>query len=200
MINLYGQLGRTFKHKYNHTQKNIDINVNSVHELIKAMNVNFKNFSKLFNKNTKYKIVNGDDILSNEGLSKEDITLIHNKPENNWHIMPISAGSSGEVKFVFGVILMAAGAYISGMSFGWAAPIGGFLFNVGAGMVLYGVAEIIALPSNNHDTEKQDEKASYLYNGPRNKVEPGCMIPIIFGEMYVGSILASATLKTVNEI
>ncbi|WP_454838192.1 tail assembly protein [Pseudomonas mohnii] len=107
-------------------------------------------------------------------------------------IVPVLAGSKngGLFQAVAGVVLIVAGAFISGLSFGGAAPIGGLMVKVGIAMVIGGVIQMLTpvpkAPSQQEQASTEN-KPSYLFNGSFNSTQQGLPVPVVYGKMLVGS-------------
>jgi predicted phage tail protein len=106
-------------------------------------------------------------------------------------IVPVIAGSkSSLMQVVSGIVLIVAGAFITTLSFGGAAPIGGALIGMGVGMVLGGVAQMLSPTPKTQNQEDQgatENKPSYLFNGAFNSTQQGLPVPVVYGQMLVGS-------------
>ena len=118
------------------------------------------------------------------------------------HIVPITAGakssgSGGALKAVLGVALIGMAIFFSGGTL--AAPLAGlmtagggltFAGNVaimGLGLVLAGVSQMLT-----PNQEAKDKQESSFALGPTNTSGQGAPVPLIFGEVMTGSLLASA--------
>ena len=182
MISLYGKLARDFQKKYSTQAKNINIKVRSAAEMLRALNANFPGFNSLIGKKSHYKVVNGNDINA-DGLDIGELNLIFTK-DQDWHIMPVAAGASGDAKVVIGVGLMAIGGYTGSAQ----------LVLMGASFVFSGAMDHM---TRTPDTDGNGgEAGSFLYSGPMNLVEPGSIIPFGYGEVFCGSTLVSASIKS----
>jgi predicted phage tail protein len=111
-------------------------------------------------------------------------------------IVPVLAGSKngGLFQAVAGVVLIVAGAFISGLSFGGAAPIGGLMVKVGIAMVIGGAIQMLTpVPKSpsQQDQASTENKPSYLFNGSFNSTQQGLPVPVVYGRMLVGSSVVS---------
>lgn len=106
-------------------------------------------------------------------------------------IVPVISGSkSSLMSIVSGVVLIVAGAFISTLSFGGAAPIGGAMIGMGVGMVLGGVAQMLSPTPKMGSQQEQaatENKPSYLFNGAFNSTQQGVPVPVVYGTHLVGS-------------
>jgi predicted phage tail protein len=124
-----------------------------------------------------------------ENVGKSEFTL---SGTTEIRIVPVIAGSKngGLFQAVLGVVLIVAGAFISGLSFGGAAPIGGLMIKVGIAMVIGGVVQMLTpVPKAPGQQEQSvtENKPSYLFNGAFNSTQQGLPVPVVYGEMLVGS-------------
>jgi predicted phage tail protein len=109
-------------------------------------------------------------------------------------IVPVIAGSKsgGLFQVVLGVALIVAGAIITGGTFGAGAPFGSAMIMMGASMVLGGVVQMLTpVPSSKSGSQQEqantENKPSYLFNGAFNSTQQGLPVPIVYGQMLVGS-------------
>ena len=125
-------------------------------------------------------------------------------------ITPVLAGAGAAGKILLGIALIA----LSFVSFGagaWAG-IGGFAgtaawsaagsmaaLKLGAGLLIMGVAELIS-PSPKMAMKADDPRKlqSYSFSGIQNTSVQGTPIPCVYGKMFVGSILLSASIATTD--
>ena len=106
--------------------------------------------------------------------------------------MPVAAGAKkdGLIQTIIGVALIGIGM-IPGN------PAGSFMIQAGAAMAIGGAAQMLS-PTPNTDynnNESPDARASYLFNGPVNAMEPGTTIPVGYGEMFIGTVTVSGGIS-----
>jgi predicted phage tail protein len=118
-------------------------------------------------------------------------------------IIPVMAGAGAAGRIIAGVALIA----LSFVSFGGAAGLfagfteGAFaagssvLFATGASLVLGGIAQLLTPIPKIGDAE-DDPRKSYSFSGVQNVSRQGVPVPIVYGEMIVGSIVISAGIST----
>lgn len=178
-VYLYGDLAEKYGKK--HT-----FDVSSVAESIRALSVNFKGFIKSIKRDGSYQVVNGEDIDNGKSLFEEELKMIFNK--GDFHIVPITEGSSGLVRTVLGVALIVVGVYTE-------QP---WLVSMGISMAIGGVASMLSpTPNINNygDRESPDERPSFLFDGPVNTIEQGGPVPIAYGRVMVGSTVVSSAIQ-----
>jgi len=125
-------------------------------------------------------------------------------------ITPVLAGAGAAGKILLGIALIG----LSFVSFGvgaWAG-VGGYgataagtavgsmtALKLGAGLLIMGVAELIS-PSPKMAMKADDPRKlqSYSFSGIQNTSVQGTPIPCVYGKMFVGSILLSASIATTD--
>jgi predicted phage tail protein len=123
---------------------------------------------------------------------------------NQLHIVPMPAGGddNGIVKTIIGVAFIALSFVFPGFGAAGAVTLFGAeasvtLLVAGAGLALTGIASMLA-PSPNNDPntkDKADERASFIFNGPVNRIEEGGVVPLGYGRLRIGSVLGSGSLQ-----
>jgi predicted phage tail protein len=129
-------------------------------------------------------------------------------------IIPVIAGAGGAAaKIGIGIALIAVsfllpGAGIFGTTslFGVSAAQGGAVLAglgsaisaVGASLVLGGVAQLISpTPKiSSGEDSTNDPRKSYSFSGIQNVTRQGVPVPIVYGEIIVGSVVISAGINT----
>lgn len=106
-------------------------------------------------------------------------------------IVPIIAGSKngGIFQTVVGAVLIVAGAVLTGFGQAW---IGVPMMQMGAAMVIGGVIQMLSpVPSSKSGSQQEqastENKPSYLFNGAFNSTQQGLPVPVVYGQMLVGS-------------
>lgn len=110
--------------------------------------------------------------------------------------MAAGDGSKGLLSVVGGIALIALSAFTFGASAGagilgtgiGAGGTAGFVANLGVAMVLGGAASLIAGQPEFGELQERDNenKASYLFDGPTNRVRQGNARPLIYGAVIMG--------------
>lgn len=110
------------------------------------------------------------------------------------HLLPAvtGAGSGGGLfTVILGIVLIAVGAF----TFGTTSAVGVAMIAGGAGLVVGGIVQMtMTMPGAQGSTESSDNRASFLFDGPRNQSSQGVAIPRGYGRCKVGSIVISAGL------
>ncbi len=167
-------------------------------EAINALAANFKNFRKyLAESKCGYQIIVGKkyldslDELHSPISSKESITIV-----------PVIEGAaSGTAKVFAGItLLVAATALLIWNPAGslWVGQAGLALLGIGVSTTLGGITQLLT-PRPKAPTIAKDTDPSYAFGGPQNTSVQGYPIPLVYGQMIVGSKIISAGI-TIEEI
>lgn len=124
-----------------------------------------------------------------------EFDLYEKNNQEEIHVLPFFGGGKkgGLIKILIGAVLIAA-SFIPGV----APLIGSFLFSVGISMILSGVLQVLT-PAPKRDTTPNaaDQKNNYL-GAPKNTVEIGTRIPILYGRRKIGGHLLSVNISAVQ--
>ena len=147
-----------------------------------------------------YKISTGDFDLAEDEL--------HYPASNEVKIIPVIGGAGGNTGRILlgaamiglafataGTSVAAAGGLMS--KAGWAAAswTTKSLITIGGGLVLGGIANMLT-PTPKKPEFEQDPKLSYSFGGVQNTTRAGTPVPIIYGEIFTGSVIISAAIDT----
>lgn len=120
-------------------------------------------------------------------------------------IAPVLAGAKngGLFQTVLGAALIAAAAiYSGGLSAAFTA--GGLTqatATLGLSMMLGGVAQMLSPQQRLLSAKDRPENgASYNFNGPVNTMAQGNPVPLLYGEMFVGSATISAGIYSEDQV
>jgi predicted phage tail protein len=206
-INLHGVLGKQVG------KQTWKLDVKSVSESCHAINILTKNkfysqlwenekssikYEVLINKNPclfaeKPDVNNPESILNSE--------LVMNYPNlKTIDIVPVIEGAEDIGLIIAGVILIAASFW----SFGLTAGIGltllkGALVFGGLGLIAAGIINLLSSPPKLEDFKGASKRGSYLFDGPENVVGEGGPVPLVYGQLLVGSQTIAATYSITNQ-
>ena len=195
-VKLYGKLAEFVGHK------EFEVDVNSVGKAVSFLIHNFPGLEAHMSPQYYQVKVGNYEIDEKEihyPVGQEDI-----------HFVPVISGSGGVGKTLLGVALIgiaiaAPGAGFlaaGGLGFGSTAIGGGFslaamLGNIGIGLVLTGVSEMLfPTPQPQEFESENDPRLSFAFNGIQNTSRAGTPIPIVYGEIFTGSVVISAAIDT----
>ena len=117
-----------------------------------------------------------------ENIGEEQFTL---GGTTEIRIVPVIAGSKngGLLQTVVGVALMVASI--------WLGPVA---FSMGLAMTLGGVSQMLSPTPKAQSQQEQastENKPSYLFNGAFNSTQQGLPVPVVYGQMLVGSTVVA---------
>ena len=208
-ITLHGNAFQGLKSKFK-------LAVRSCSESFHAINVMTKNkfFAKLLEndkKNIKYEILinknpclfaEPPDINKPESLLNSELVI--NYPNlKTIDIVPILEGAEDVGLIVAGIVLIIAGFVIPGFQ-GWGQTFGvkliaGALVIGGIGLVAAGIINLLSTPPKLDDFKSAARKGSYLFDGPENTVGEGGPVPLVYGQLLVGSQTVQVTIDNQEE-
>ncbi|EKO3708171.1 tail assembly protein [Vibrio metschnikovii] len=175
-IRLYGKLGA----KFGRVHKFV---CNSPREAASALCAMVPGFKKEMmeskDKGVEYAVFIGRENIGEEVLDS---------PAGNKdiRIAPVIAGSGRGFQVIAGVALVAASFF--------AGPAAPYLMATGISLAVNGAMQYLTkIPDGTPGTEA-DNGASYNFNGPVNVTAQGNPIPVLYGEMIVGSVTVSADM------
>ena len=126
------------------------------------------------------------------------------------HIVPRVAGAKpgGVFQIVLGAVAIAASFFTAGTSLAmWGAALSAttlsattVLFSLGASMILGGVAQMLAPKPKTPRMQTTDNgKQNTYFSSLDNMVAQGNVLPVLYGEMLVGSRVISQEISTADE-
>ncbi|EEC9786257.1 MULTISPECIES: tail assembly protein [Enterobacteriaceae] len=186
-ICLYGDLQRF--------GRRIDLRVKTGAEAIRALATQLPAFRQKLNEGWYQVRISGRDTGENE------LSARLNEPLANGaviHIVPRLAGakSGGIFQAVLGAALIATAIWMPGLSI----VASNLMFSLGAGMVLGGVAQMLAPKAKTPKVSATDNgKQNTYFSSLDNMVAQGNVLPVLYGEMRVGSRVASQEISTADE-
>ena len=202
-LKLYGELAKFVGHK------EFEVKVHNLPQAISFLVNHFPEVEAYMNpKLYQVKIgnyeINKDEI--NYPIGQQDI-----------HIVPVISGAGGGFgRFFTGALLIGASFFFPGAGlfgttglFGAGAAgvvgvssssvllgtaIGTGLSAIGAGMVISGVGEML-FPTQ-QPTFEDNPQISFNFSGTQNTARAGTPIPIVYGEIFTGSVVISGDIDT----
>lgn len=138
----------------------------------------------------------GFHVITDRDLGEDELTQLC--PTDTVQIIPVVVGASSGFRIVFGAVLMVVGLAISGWSFGALSGFGAVLFNIGLGMAVGGVAEMLmkkpVFQPSSLDKGPADTP-TYSFQGPHMTTGQGNCVPIGYGRLRIGGALVSVGIK-----
>jgi predicted phage tail protein len=122
-------------------------------------------------------------------------------------IVPVVAGAGGVGKILAGVALIAAAIILAPVGGGFLGAVGtGFLSasasvaigSIGVSLALGGISQLLTpTPKISQGADStSDPRKSYSFSGIQNVSRQGVPVPVIYGEVFTGSIVISAGINT----
>ena len=130
---------------------------------------------------------------------------LHYPASNEVKIIPVIGGAGGNTgRIILGIALIGiaiaapgAGLFVKG-AMGFGAYGGSALFaaagNIGLALVIGGISNM--LTPQPKETDDQDPRLSYSFGGVQNTTRAGTPVPIVYGEIFTGSVIISAAIDT----
>jgi len=186
-VYLHGALGEAFGPQHR-------LAVETPAEAIRALATLLKGFAAHVEERY-YQVFRGAE-LDGRDLTPQELHVTLADDEGEIHIVPRAAGAKddGLGKILLGGLMIAAAFIIPGS---WAIAgqaVSGMVGQMGAAMVLGGIATMLAPTPAAEDYEDQDGPKSQMFGSAVNVTSPGVAVPVIVGECEVGSVVVSAAI------
>lgn len=205
-LKLYGELAKFIGHK------EFEIKVHNLPQAISFLVNNFPGVEAYMNPKL-YQVR-----IGNYEISKDEID--YPIGQQDIHIVPVISGAGGGFgRFLTGAFLIGAsfffpgaglfgtvstagklaagatsfGGFVAGSAIGTA--IGTGLSAIGAGLLLSGVSEML-YPTQTPEFE-DNPQISFSFAGTQNTARAGTPVPIVYGEIFTGSVVISGDVDTV---
>ena len=197
----HGELAEFIGHK------SLEAKVSTVAETMRFLVCNFPNVEAHMAQKY-YKIIIGKSEI-------EESELHYPMGGSDINIVPVISGAGGNFGKIFlGAALIGAsflfpgaglfGTYGPGMTpaviagkGAFATTVGTALSAVGAVMVLSGVSDMLfPLPQEPDFSSEGDPRISFNFSGTQNTSRAGTPVPIVYGEIFTGSVVISAAIDT----
>ena len=178
-------------------QSHFEVAVNNPRQAFAFLIANFPEVENHMT-NQLYKVKMGDLEITDD--------LLELRGNGDIKIIPIAVGAKG---IVIGGLLTAGGAAVGSTLLGstlLATGVSSGLTAVGTSMLIDGVTSIIAptpqVPNLNAADSLSDNdpnvQANFGFNSITNTTRAGVPVPIIYGEVFTGSIVISSGIDTVQ--
>ena len=199
-IKLYGELAKFVGHK------EFEIKADTLAHAMSFLINNFPGIEQHMN-DRYYKLKVGDYELDKtelgDPIGQQDI-----------HLVPVITGAGrglGKILLgatLIGFALLAPGASLgmSGFTANTVIPFAGptlgasltaIAGNIGIALALTGVSEMLTpLPKSSNFDSAEDPRLSFSFNGLQNTSRAGTPVPIVYGEIFTGSVVISASVDT----
>ena len=166
--------------------QSLQFDARSIKSAINAINCNFKNFNSLLKK-YDFKFIADGVTLSSKDISVNQYNF------KTLDIIPVTIGDGGHTgskrKDIIGGSEIAVGVALTIFTGGTLATIGADLIVAGVGTIAGSILSSFMKPKS-YDTAG-DSAQSNIFHGARNLSKEGVAIPILYGRMVIGSLVAS---------
>ena len=187
-LKLYGELAEFVGHK------EFEIEASNIPKVMSFLVNNFPQIEPYMNPKY-YQVKVGDYAIDKEELQNpigetEDV-----------HIVPVIAGAGrGFGKILFGAALIAGAFITGGASFSFSAGLTGTFLGkaavyLGASLVISGVSDML-FPTPKLEVPEDDPRLSFNFAGTQNTSRAGTPVPIVYGEIFTGSVVISGAIDT----
>ena len=198
-IKLYGELAKFVGHK------EFEIKADTLAHAVSFLINNFEGIEKYMSPK-HYQVKVGD-------YAVDESELCHPIGQEDIHFIPVIAGAGrGIGKILLGAALIglafvvpqglvlskaAGGGLATGFGFANAGFLAKSLVYVGASLALQGVSDLLfPLPKFEGFESEEDPRLSFNFNGIQNTSRAGTPVPIVYGEIFTGSVVISASVDT----
>ena len=196
-VKLYGELAKFVGHK------EFEVQVDTVGKAVSFLIHNFPGIESYMSPKYYQVKVGNYEIDKNEisyPVGKEDI-----------HFIPMISGSGrGMGKILLGAVLIGIAIAAPGAGFAFGSKGVGFIAtgaapnalmaaigNIGIGLTLMGVSEMLfPVPEPQKFNSEEDPQLSFSFSGVQNTSRAGTPVPIVYGEIFTGSVVISAAVDT----
>ena len=208
VVKVYGALRKLLG------QCRFELDVSTPAQAIKALCVNFPSLEKWLTDSEKdgvaYRVTVGKQKATEEDVSP---LLLPFGEREVFSITPVISGAGGLGRALAGVALIALAVVTYGGSLSYSgafaakAGLTGFAAagaataavaaNVGAYLILSGVAQMLSPTPRPPSFEEAQKLDSFTFSGIVNVTKQGGPVPIVLGRAYAGSVVISAGLDVV---
>lgn len=187
-IRLYGALGKEFGRVHRFA-------VSTAAEAVSALCSQFEGFEKYLieshEKGLVYSVFYGKT-----NISKQELRNDCGDKEIRFATMIQGSKKGGIFQIIVGVVLVVVGAVLT--YFG--IPLGPVLIKMGVGLIVGGIVQLLMpVPKGPNARERPENTPSYTFNGPVNTQAQGNPVPILYGELFIGSAVISAGINVVDQ-
>lgn len=184
-IRLYGALGARFGRVHK-------MAVQTSAEAVKALCVNFDGLEDYL-MNAKKNGMTFAVFRGKRNIGVQDFKELGGG--SDIRIAPVMEGAkkAGIFQTILGAVMVVAGIVVSGLSYGWAAPVGGAMISAGIGMMAGGIYQMLSpQPKGLQGRDDPDNKPSYAFGGSVNTLAMGNPVAVLYGEREIGGAIISA--------
>lgn len=177
-IRLYGRLAKFIGRRV------LEADVGTAAEAVRFLVTNWPELEKHM-ADQHYRVSVGTYDLSTDELH-------HPAGQQDISIVPVIGGAGSSTWQIIAGVALIALSFIPGIG----ALAVSLMVGVGASLVLGGVAQLLMPVPGSETSEQQDPQESYSFSGIQQTSREGVPVPIVYGEVLVGSVVVSAGINT----
>ena len=184
-IRLYGALGARFGRVHR-------LAVQTSAEAVKALCINLDGLES-FLMNAKKNGMTFAVFRGKRNIGAQDFKELGG--DSDIRIAPVLEGAkkAGLFQTILGAVMVVAGIVVSGLSAGWASPVGSAMISAGIGMAAGGIYQMLSpQPKGLQGRDDPDNKPSYAFGGAVNTLAMGNPVALLYGEREIGGAIISA--------
>lgn len=184
-IRLYGALGARFGRVHK-------LAVQTPAEAVKALCINQDGLES-FLMNAKKNGMTFAVFRGKRNIGVEDYQNLAGN--SDIRIAPVMEGAkkAGIFQTILGAVMVVAGIVVTGLSYGWASPVGGAMISAGIGMMAGGIYQMLSpQPKGLQGRDDPDNKPSYAFGSSVNTLAMGNPVAALYGEREIGGAIISA--------
>jgi len=184
-VRLYGHLGKRFGRIHH-------LAVETTAEAVRALCVVIEGFERYVLQHSApgYRVWAGRANLGADDLAQPVGT------REVIRIVPVVEGAKrkGLGQTIMGAVLVVAGIMLTP----YDPILGPALVQTGVAMIIGGVIQMLSPQRGADGTEQDKNGPSYSFNGAVNVDAEGGCVPVLYGEMIVGSVVISGGIRTAD--
>lgn len=184
-IRLYGALGARFGRVHK-------LAVQTSAEAVKALCINFDGLEDYL-MNAKKNGMTFAVFRGKRNIGVQDFQELAG--DSDIRIAPVMEGAkkAGIFQTILGAVMVVAGIVVTGLSYGWATPVGGAMISAGIGMMAGGIYQMLSpQPKGLQGRDDPDNKPSYAFGGSVNTLAMGNPVALLYGAREIGGAIISA--------
>ena len=189
-LKLYGELAEFIGHK------EFEVKVNSISQAVSFLVCNFPK-SEAYIAERSYKVLVGDYEVGEDELG-------HPIGQSDLHFVPVIAGAGGGTRKILlgaaligGAFLLGPAGFMTASKLTTGVVLAKSAAYVGASLALSGVSDLLTpTPKPVDFSSEQDPRISFKFSGIQNTSRAGTPVPIVYGEIFTGSVVISAGVDT----
>ena len=189
-LKLYGELAEFIGHK------EFKVKVNSISQAVSFLVCNFPK-AEAYIAERSYKVLVGDYEVGEDELG-------HPIGQSDLHFVPVIAGAGGGTRKILlgaaligGAFLLGPAGFMTAQKLTAGVVLAKSAAYVGASLALSGVSDLLTpTPKPVDFSSEQDPRISFKFSGIQNTSRAGTPVPIVYGEIFTGSVVISAGVDT----